>query len=192
MEMDIYYSYACRDSYLVYAWLKLVQKSGQALEINWHPFAIQMDDPNEYWSHPWTIANSELRGFIAAEAARRQGSEAFLRFHDALESAVHEQLLELGEESTLIAVTQQAGLDTNRFQADWQDPQLARAAQRSHLQAVEQWNISGTPTLVFPNGNSYHLELSEVPDEAHALETFRAVEMLTVTHPYISQLRRTN
>ena len=192
MEMDIYYSYACRDSYLVYAWLKLVQKSGQVLDINWHPFAIQMEGPNEYWDHPWSTANSELRGFIAAEAARSQGNEAFLRFHDALEGAVHEQLLELGEESTLITVTQQAGLDMDRFQADWHDPQLAQAAQRSHMQAIKQWNISGTPTLVFPNGNSYHLELSEVPEDAHALETFRAVEMLTVTRPYIRQLRRTN
>jgi len=52
-----------------------------------------------------------LRSFIASEAARRQGNEAFLRFHDALEGAVHGHLLELGEESTLISVTQQAGLD---------------------------------------------------------------------------------
>jgi len=192
MQIDIYYSYACRDSYLVYAWLKLVQKRGQALDINWRPFAIQMDDPNEYWDQPWKTANSELRGFIAAEVARRQGNEAFLHFHDALELAVHEQLLELGEESTLIVVTQQVGLDVERFQADWHNPQLAQAAQHSHLQAVERWNISGTPTLVFPNGNSFHLELSKIPLEVDALETFQAVEMLTITHPYISQIRRTN
>jgi len=183
MEMDIYYSYA---------WLKQVEKSGQLLNIHWHPFAIQMDEPNKYWDQSWATANSELRGFIAAEAARRQGSEAFLRFHDTLEQAVHEHLLELGEESTLMAVTQQAGLDVDRFQVDWQDPQLAWAAQYSHRQAVEQWNISGTPTLVFPNGCSFHLELSEVPPEANALETFQAFEMLTSTYPYINQLRRTN
>jgi len=105
---------------------------------------------------------------------------------------VHEQLLELGEESTLIVVTQQAGLDVDRFEADWHNPQLAQAAQHSHMQAMERWNISGTPTLVFPNGNSFHLELSKIPLEADALETFQAVEMLTTTHPYISQLRRTN
>ena len=192
MQLDIYYSYACRDSYLVYAWLKLVQKSGQALDIKWHPFAIQMDDSNEYWDHRWTTANSELRGFIAAEAARRQGNEAFLRFHDALEQAVHEQLLELGEESTLIAVTQQAGLDMDRFQADWHDPQLAQAAQRSHMQAMERWNVSGTPTLVFPNGRSFHLELNEIPAETKALETFRVTETLALQLPYIRQLRQTN
>jgi hypothetical protein len=99
MKVDIYYSYACRESYLVYAWLKQVKQSGQPLDIHWQPFAIQMDDPNTYWEQPWATANSELRGFIAAEAARRQGSESFSRFHDALERAVHEQYLELGGET---------------------------------------------------------------------------------------------
>ena len=192
MQLDIYYSYACRDSYLVFAWLKEVKKSGQPLEINWHPFAIQMDDLDQYWKRPWKLANSELRGFIAAEAARRQGNEAFLRFHDALEDAVHEQLLELGEESTLIAVTQQAGLDMDRFQADWHDPQLTRAIQHSHIQGGEKFNISGTPTLVFPNGRSFHLELSEIPPAADTLEAFQVFETMALRLPYIKQLKRTN
>ena len=192
MQLDIYYSYACRDSYLVFAWLKEVKKSGQPLEINWHPFAIQMDDLDQYWKRPWKLANSELRGFIAAEAARRQGNEAFLRFHDALEDAVHEQLLELGEETTLIAVTQQAGLDMDRFLADWHDLQLTQAVQRSHEQGSEKFNISGTPTLVFPNGRSFHLELSEIPPAADTLEAFQVFETMALRLPYIKQLKRTN
>jgi hypothetical protein len=109
MRIDIYYSYACRESYLVYAWLKRVEQSGQPLDIHWRPLAIQMDDPNTYWKQPWATANSELRGFIAAEAARRQGSKSFSRFHDALEQAVHEQYLELGDETTLVSAAQQLG-----------------------------------------------------------------------------------
>ena len=192
MQIDIYYSYACRDSYLVFAWLHEVKKNGQTLEMNWHPFAIQMDDPNQYWKRPWKSASSELRGFIAAEAVRRQGSEYFPRFHDALESAVHEQLLELGDEITLIDAAQKAGLDVNRFRADWVDPQLAQIAQHSHVQAVERWNVSGTPTLVFPNERSFHLELSEIPLGADALATFQAVETLAVAQPNIRLLRQTN
>ncbi len=192
MQIDIYYSYACRDSYLVFAWLKLVEKSGQPLDIHWRPFAIQMDDPNEYWNRLWQTANSELRGFIAAEAAKRQGSESFHCFHNALEQAVHEQLFELGEESTLIRAAQQAGLNVDRFRSDWHDPQLAQAAHRSHIQGSEKFNISGTPTLVFPNGGSFHLELSETPAEEDELEVFQALETLAIKRPYIKQLRRTN
>ena len=192
MQLDIYYSYACRESYLVYAWLNRVGKSGQPLDIHWRPFAIQMDDPHVYWKQSWATANSELRGFIAAEAARQQGSESFSRFHDVLEQAVHEQLLELGDESTLIGAAQLAGLDVNRFRSDWVDPQLAQIAQHSHEQAVERLNVSGTPTLVFPNGHSFHLELNEIPTKTDALETFHVTETLVLQLPYIRQLRQTN
>lgn len=59
MEMDIYYSYACHESYLVYAWLKHVEKNGQVIDIHWRPFAIHMDIPNEYWTQPWESAKPE-------------------------------------------------------------------------------------------------------------------------------------
>jgi hypothetical protein len=192
MKMDIYYSYACRESYLVYAWLKQVEQSEQPLDIHWQPFAIQMDDPNTYWQQTWTTANSELRGFIAAEAARRQGSESLSRFHDAIEHAVHEQYIELGDETTLIGAAQRARLDLDRFRADRHDPQLAQAAQDSHTQAVVQWNVTGTPTIIFSNKRSVHLELSEVPLEVDALEMFRRIESLAVIQPYIKQLRQTD
>jgi hypothetical protein len=190
MRIDIYHSYACRESYLVYAWLKQVEQSGQPLDIHWRSFAIQMDDPNTYWKQPWATANSELRGFIAAEAARRHGSKSFSRFHDALEQAVHEQYLELGDETTLVSAAQQARLNLDRFRADWHDPQLAPAAQDGHAHAAEQWNVTGTPTLLFPNGRSFHLELSEAPLEVDALEMFRMIVSLTVAQPYIKQLRQ--
>ena len=192
MRLDIYFSYACRESYLVFAWLNRVQANGQVLDLHWHPFAIQMDDPATYWTQPWHSANSELRGFIAAEAARKQGDEFFQHFHDALERAVHEQHLELGEEATLIGAAQQAGLDLNRFQAAWHDLGLPQIAERSHKQAIDEWNLLGTPTVVFPNKYSYHLEMSDTPDEADALTVFQAVLALAVTHPHIQQFRLTN
>lgn len=189
--MDIYYSYACRDSYLVHAWLKRVQQSGELLDLRWHPYAIQIDDPIEYWDPSWQTANSELRGFIAAEAAKRQGRDFFYLFHDALESAVHEQFLELGDEATLIGAAEQAGLDLQRFRASWQDPQIVEAIQQSYNLAVEQWNVFGTPTIIFSDGRSLHLELKDIPSGADALELFQTLDTVAVGHPYIKQLTRT-
>ena len=51
--MDIYYSYACRESYLVYAWLRRVQQTGKVLNLYWCPFAIQIDNPIDYWKRSW-------------------------------------------------------------------------------------------------------------------------------------------
>jgi len=91
----------------------------------------------------------------------------------------------------LIGAAKQAGLDLERFREDWHDPQLAKDAYQSHMQAVERWNVDGTPTIIFSNGRSYHLELNEIPAKEDALETFRAIETLTVSHPYIGQLKAT-
>lgn len=192
MHIDIFYSYACRDSYLVFAWLKLIEKTSKFLAINWRPFAIQMDDSNEYWNHPWATANSELKGFIAAESAKKQGNDSFLRFHHELEKMVHEEFLELDDETTLIGAAQKAGLDIEQFQADWHNSQLIQIIKDSHNQAIKDLNIFGTPSLVFPNGLSFHLELNEVPLEKDAFGFFQSFESITAKYPYIKQLKQIN
>lgn len=192
MQLDIYYSYACRESYLVFEWLNRVKENGYSLNINWHPFAIQIDDPNHYWNRTWDTANSELRGFLAVELAKQQGSEYFSLFHKYLEMAVHEQFLELGDEETLMNVARQAKLDLNRFQSDIHNSQLIKNIHDSHLLGIKKWNIFGTPTLIFDNQHSFHLELSDIPLEVDALKTFQAVEVLASKQIYISQLKKTN
>lgn len=190
-QLELFFSYACRDTYEVFAWLRQVQAQGIRLNITWSPFAIQIENPLETWERPWPAANSELRGFMAAEAARRQGEAAFRRFHDALEAAVHEQLLELGDEETLVGAARQANLDMARFQADLRDPAMARLAQRSHRRAVEQFNVFGTPTLVFSNGQALQLELAEIPPKDEAVALFQSIVAIVVEQPYLAQLRRT-
>ncbi|MBL8090176.1 MAG: DsbA family protein [Anaerolineales bacterium] len=192
MQLDIYYSYACRESYLVFEWLNRVKENGYPLNINWHPFAIQIDAPNHYWNRTWDTANSELRGFIAAESAKQQGREYFSLFHKYLEMAVHEQFLELGDEATLMNVAQKAKLDLSRFQSDVYNSQLIKNIHNSHLLGIKKWNIFGTPTLIFENGHSFHLELNEIPLVIDALKTFQAVEVLVNKQIYIKQLKKTN
>jgi len=52
MQLDVFFSYACRDSYLVFAWLKQVEQAGVAFDVSWRPFAIQMGDDPGYWRTP--------------------------------------------------------------------------------------------------------------------------------------------
>lgn len=192
MHLEVFYSYACRDTYAVFKWLRRVQASGVPLDITWRPFAIQQDDPHADWARPWADANSELRGFMAAEAARQQGAPAFRRFHDALEAAVHAEFLELGDEETLIGAAEQAELDVERFRSALQAPaDLARAAQRSHARAEEAFGVFGTPTLVFPNGQAIHVELAAIPAARDARVLFEAVTALAIEQPYVGQLKRT-
>ena len=190
MQIDIYYSYACRESYLVFEWLNQVKKNGYSIDINWHPFAIQLDDEKEYWNRSWVEANSELRGFIAAESAKRQSIESFRRFHNALEEAVHEKFLELGDESTLIDAARKAGLDLEKFKSDWHNKELIQIIKDSHEKAILNLKIYGTPSIVFSNGHAFHLELNEIPLENESFDFFETVKTLATKYSYIKQLKQ--
>lgn len=163
---------------------------GEPLNIEWRPFAIEMDGDPDYWARPWEQARSELRGFIAASAASRQGEAAFRSFHAALEAAVHEQLLELGDESTLIGPAEQAGLDVERFTSEWRNPELAQEAQRRHGTAAAKYGVSGTPTILFPNGAAIHTELVDAIPLDQAVQVFHDLIDVGYEHPYFSKLER--
>lgn len=188
--LTIYYSYACRDTYLLFRLLRQVREQGELLELTWRPFAIEMNGDPRCWERPWDEARSELRGFIAAASARRQGDDAFRSFHEALEVSVHEQLLELGDESTLLGAAEQAGLDLERFKSGWRDRALVLEARRGHENAVREYGVFGTPTVIFPNEETLHIEPVENIPLDRALEVFRDIAGLGYEHPYISKLER--
>ena len=92
-EIELYYSFACQGSYRAHAWLR---ETGRDLAVEWRPYAIRTHGQIDYWGQDWYSADSELRGFIAAEAAARQGPRAAAAFRAALFEAVHEGGLDLG------------------------------------------------------------------------------------------------
>lgn len=190
-RLEIFYSYACRDTYVAYRWLQDVQAARHTLALSWKPFAIQLADTHEGWPHSWQEANSELRGFLAAEAARQQGMDSFLRFHDILEEAVHERGLELGEERTLIGAAEQAGLALDRFQAALYSGDLVDRVRSSHERGLQVYGVFGTPTLVFSNGLAFHLELESIPPAAEAEAVFSAIKTLGLQYPYVGQFKHT-
>jgi 2-hydroxychromene-2-carboxylate isomerase len=188
-QIEVFYSYACHDTYKVFKWLQHLEQ-GEALEITWSPFAVEIPSEQE-WQQPWESARSELRGFMAAEAARQQGAEAFRRFHQQLEQAVHETYVELGDESTLINAAVQAGLDMEQFQAVLRSDSLARAAQQSHQRGGKYFNVFGTPTLVFCGSHSVYLELGQLIADNNTLSLFQMVKAFALEQPQVVQLKRT-
>ena len=189
-RIEVFFSYACRDTYKVFKWLQNIEEQGEALDLSWSPFAVEIENEQE-WQQPWETARSKLRGFMAAEAARQQGPEAFRRFHQHLEQAVHEQFLELGDESTLLNAAVQANLDIDQFQAVLRSDHLARAAQHSHQRGVHQFKIFGTPTLVFCEKQPIYLELAQIPSESKALPLFQTVKAFALEQTDMIQIKRT-
>lgn len=189
MEIEIFFSYACRDTYKVFKWFYHLENLGEEFNLAWHPYAVELESEHQ-WQQSWETARSELRGFIAAEAAREQGDNAFRRFHRFLEEAVHEQYLELGDEAVLIGVADRAELDLAQFRAHIQSPRLAKAAYMSHQRGVTEFKIFGTPTLIFAGQAPLYLEFMDVPQQSKALVLFQSIRALAIEQLDVIQLKR--
>lgn len=171
--ISLYFSFACPGSYRAHTWLREV---GRDLVVDWRPYAIRTEGQVDYWGRAWYAADSELRGFIAAEAACRQGTAPGAAFRSELFDAVQGRGQDLGDEATLVQAATQAGLDVARFQADWQDRSLIELIRDGQRRAVENPGVLGTPTLVFVNGRVLHMELTNAPT---GVEAQRLLEIVT-------------
>ena len=176
-------------------WLASAQeKSGGELELNWRSFSLEQVNSKEgpdwkIWEQP---EDYHFRGFLAlraGEAARRQGKEAFERFHLALLRARHEDRRDIADRDVLVDVATSVGLDAARFREDLADRSLVEKIVQDHTEAVEQHGVFGTPTFVFPNGASAFLKILRTPDE----DAPRLLELLSEvmgSWGYIGEIKR--
>ena len=116
-------------------WLnQVIAELGEEVQPNWRYFSLNQqnydgEDDWQIWNEPKQNANWEnekiappLYYFLAAEAARKQGSAAFDRFHLALLTARHEEPKQtVYTRAEVIAIAEEAGLDIDRFQTDFHD-----------------------------------------------------------------------
>jgi len=125
--------------------------------VEWKYFSLEQINSKEgedwkVWEQPESETRS-LSAFKGAEAARRQGDDAFNRFHFELLSARHSQGEDLSPESVLNAA-KQAGVDLNQFGLDLQDEGLLARLASDHQEAVGR-KVFGTPTIYFGDNGAY-------------------------------------
>ena len=122
------------------------------------------------WDLPPDRRSRGRDSFHAAAAARRQGREAFERFHAELLTLKHEEGQDHGKRSTLDEAASRAQLDLARFAADLDDRSLLTEIESDYVAGKEELGVFGTPTFVFPNGQSAYLRIlpPPPPDEAVA------------------------
>jgi hypothetical protein len=130
-----------------------------------------------------------LRSFWAAEAARRQGEDAFLRFHRALLRARHQQGRSLAEPDTVWQAAQEAGLDLAQFRRAADDPACLERLAADHMQA-EELNIFGTPTFAFPGAVPAYLKLGQIPGSRDALNFWQEFHRTVTGRPYVLEIKR--
>jgi len=178
-------------------WLDRVKKYSQyEFDVTWKNFQLQQANSKEepdgkVWELPDHREARSMVAAVAGEAARRQGKDAYERFHLALLTARHGQegRVALNEEGAMADIAEQSGLDVARFQEDLKDPSLVQKVADDHTEATEQHGVFGTPTFVFDNGNSVYLK-SFIPPEKDAAPFFGHFVGLMRDMPFVGEMKR--
>ncbi|MBI3954362.1 MAG: DsbA family protein [Chloroflexi bacterium] len=168
---------------------------GDRLQIEWRYFSLeqvnQKHGPDwKVWDQPASYESRGNPSFMAAEAARRQGEDAFLRMHEELLKARHEEKRLFTDRETLMLAAQRAGLDLERFQRDLEDRSLLQKLARDHTEAVERYQAFGVPTFIFENGQAAYLKMYPPAPKEQAVAVFEELYQTTCLRPFIYELKR--
>lgn len=176
-------------------WLRNVREQvGDAMPpTEWRYFALEQANQKygsgwRAWDQPGAQTSPGLIAFAGAEAARRQGPEAFDAFHMALLVLRHEQTAEL-ERATLVRAAREASLDLERFERDLDAPDILEPLARDHEGAMVR-GVFGTPTIYFGEGRGAYLKMRPATKGADAARVFEGFRQVVSGELNIQEIKR--
>jgi predicted DsbA family dithiol-disulfide isomerase len=177
-ELTVYIDFLCPWAYRGSMWLADVEKAGR-IRPHWRFFSLsQNHDAHQGLAEPPVWERDPrakgLTAFLAATAARAQGEDAGNRFRLGLQRARHEEHLPVDERSTHRLVAERAKLDVARWELDVQTADFGPLA-AEHAEAVRR-GVFGVPTLVWPEGRSYYLKITDLIPGDRAVALYDAIE----------------
>jgi predicted DsbA family dithiol-disulfide isomerase len=174
----VYIDFLCPWAYRGSMWLADVEQAGR-IRPTYRFFSLsQNHEAHEGAATPpiWE-RNPRAKGlpaFLAATVARSQGDAAGDRFRLALQRARHEEQLPVDQLTTHRLVAERAGLDITRFEKDLKNTDFTTLA-AEHAEAVRR-GVFGVPTLVWPEGRSYYLKITDLIPAERAVALYDAIE----------------
>lgn len=197
VAVDIYFDFACPYVHSAAAWLRDVERQlgEDQLAITWKCFPLeQVNAPSDAGIPLWELpADKRSRGrdsLHAAVAARRQGREAFSRFHEAVLTLKHDEGQDHGMRSTLDEAATRAGLDLTRFASDLDDRELLREIEQDYVSGREGFGVFGTPTFVFANGQAAYLQVLPPPPPEEAVSFWEDFVRVVRDRPFLREIKR--
>ncbi len=176
--VTVYIDFLCPWAYRGSMWLAEVEKAGR-IKVSWRFFSL-MQNHQAHEGPPgppvWETNRTAqgLPAFLAATAARSQGDDAFNRFRSGLQRARHEDHLPVDDPATHRRVAEEAGLDVARWERDLASASFEALA-REHTEAVAK-GVFGVPTLVWPEGRSYYVKITDLVGADRAVSLYDAIE----------------
>lgn len=177
-EPTVYIDFLCPWAYRGSMWLAEVEKAGR-IRPRFQYFSLSQNQKAREGSPnpPIWERDPQAKGvpaFLAATAARSQGAELGDRFRLALQRARHEDHLPLDQHATHRMVAERAGLDVARWEEDLRATDFRTLAEE-HAEAVRR-GVFGVPTLVWPEGRSYYLKITDLIPSERAIPLYDAIE----------------
>ena len=197
IAVDVYFDFACPYVHSAAAWLREVnrQLGDNCIDVTWKFFPLEQvnapaDADMAMWDLPPERRSRGRDSFHAAAAARRQGGEAFERFHEALLTLKHEEGQDHGQRSTLDEAASRAQLDLTRFAADFENRQLLKDIESDYVAGRDGLGVFGTPTFVFPDGASAYLQVLPPPPPEEAVAVWLDFMRDVRDRPYLREIKR--
>jgi predicted DsbA family dithiol-disulfide isomerase len=197
VAVDVYFDFSCPYVHSAAAWLREVnrQLGDGGIDVTWKFFPLeQVNAPEDadmpIWDLPVDRRSRGRDSLHAAVAARRQGREAFERFHAALLTLKHEEGQDHGKRSTLDEAASRARLDLTRFAADLEDRALLKEIETDYVTGRDKLGVFGTPTFVFPNGQSAYLRILPPPPAEEAVAFWLDFVREVRDRPYLQEIKR--
>ena len=197
VAVDIYFDFSCPYVHSAAVWLREVnrQLGDNRIEATWKFFPLEQvnapaDADTAIWDLPPERRSRGRDSFHAAAAARRQGPEAFERFHEAVLTLKHEEGHDHGQRSTLDEAASRAELDLTRFAADLENRELLKEIESDYVAGREGLGVFGTPTFVFPNGSSAYLQILPPPPPEDAVAVWLDFVRDVRDRPYLREIKR--
>ena len=167
----------------------------ERLQIQWKNFSLEQVNTKEgpdwrIWDQPDSYPARGFPALRAAEAARRQGPEAYDRMHFALLEGRHERRKDFTDPKDILEIAGAAGLDLPRFKRDLPDPALKKIIGDDHMHALNTYGVFGTPTLLFENGEIFFVRIKAPQTAEEGAEIFEHVHSLFVQRHMVNEVKR--
>jgi predicted DsbA family dithiol-disulfide isomerase len=121
------------------------------------------------WPHAGQYPNWSLPALEAAKCMARQGAAAFDRMHLRLYEAFFTRSLNIADPHTLVMLATEAGVDTDRFLADYRAGH-GREGVLADWKTASEDGVSAIPTVIFPETGRALVGLAEAAQYRAAIE----------------------
>lgn len=196
LKIEIYYDYSCPYVHAAALWMRDVKATLAAqLEIDWKYFPLEQVNSSEgpdwkLWEQPMDYPSRGRMAFHGAVAARRQGEDAFLRYHYSLLEAKHVDGKNHGRKNVILETAKRADLNIADFKDALDDARLLSEIGSDYEHGRNKLGVFGTPTFVFPGGESAYLKMRPPAPAEDAMEFWDLFVKTVVERPYITEIKR--